>query len=88
VVQAVVDAVGADRVGIRISPFTGFLDAVDSHPYALHTYLCEELNKFGLAYVHMVGAAAPTCCVCCRGLNVPHALHATCWLSATTTCMC
>ncbi len=49
-----VGAVGAERVGLRLSPFTGFLDAVDSHPYGLHTYLCEELNKFGLAYVHMV----------------------------------
>jgi 12-oxophytodienoic acid reductase len=37
--------VGADRVGIRLSPFGGFLDAKDSHPYALTTYLLEELNK-------------------------------------------
>ena len=37
--------VGADRVGIRLSPVGGFLDAKDSHPYALTTYLPEELNK-------------------------------------------
>jgi len=33
------------QVGIRLSPFGGFLSASDSHPYALTTYLLEELNK-------------------------------------------
>ena len=28
--------------------------AEDPHPYALHTYLLEELNKLGLAYVHFI----------------------------------
>lgn len=32
------------QVGIRLSPFGGFLSAEDSHPYALTTYLLEELN--------------------------------------------
>jgi hypothetical protein len=32
-------------VGIRLSPFGGFLDAHDDHTYALNTYLLEELNK-------------------------------------------
>ncbi|KXZ53522.1 hypothetical protein GPECTOR_7g972 [Gonium pectorale] len=54
VVEAVCEAVGADRVGLRLSPFTGFLDALDSTPYATHTYLAEKLNAFGLAYLHMV----------------------------------
>lgn len=54
VTQAVVDAVGADRTGIRISPFQTFLDASDSTPYTTHTALVEKLNPFGLAYVHMV----------------------------------
>jgi hypothetical protein len=50
-----VDAIGADRTGIRISPFQTFLDASDSTPYATHTLLVERLNPLGLAYVHMVG---------------------------------
>jgi 2,4-dienoyl-CoA reductase-like NADH-dependent reductase (Old Yellow Enzyme family) len=54
VVKAVADAIGADRVGIRLSPFGGFLNATDSHPYALMSYLLEELNKLGITYVHMV----------------------------------
>ena len=33
------------QVGLRLSPFGGFLDASDSHPYALTRYLLEELNK-------------------------------------------
>eukprot|EP00887_Chlorella_sp_A99_P005008 scaffold4.g5008.t1 len=54
VVRAVVEEVGADRVGLRLSPFGSFLSATDSHPYALTTYLLEELNEFNLAYVHLV----------------------------------
>lgn len=54
VVCAVAEEVGADRTGIRVSPFGGFLDAEDEHPYALHTYLLEELNPLGLAYVHFI----------------------------------
>lgn len=54
VVKAVSEEVGSDKVGLRLSPFGGFLDATDSHPYALTTYLLEELNKFDLAYVHLV----------------------------------
>jgi 12-oxophytodienoic acid reductase len=37
VVEAVVQAVGADRVGIRLSPFTDFLDATDDTPYDTFT---------------------------------------------------
>lgn len=54
IVQAVVDEVGADRVGLRLTPFTQFLDAVDSTPYATHMYLVEQINKLKLAYLHMV----------------------------------
>eukprot|EP00889_Picochlorum_renovo_P006968 jgi/Picre1/33998/NNA_001475.t1 len=52
VVQAVCDEIGAERVGYRLSPFGGFLDAHDSHPYASVSYMIEELNRFGLAYIH------------------------------------
>ncbi|KAG2497597.1 hypothetical protein HYH03_004342 [Edaphochlamys debaryana] len=54
VVAAVAAAVGPERVGLRLSPFTSFLDAHDSTPYATHTYLLEKLNGLGLAYIHMV----------------------------------
>lgn len=56
VVDAVVAACDGDakKVGIRITPFTTFNDALDSTPYATHTYLAEKLRAKGLAYLHMV----------------------------------
>lgn len=46
VVKAVCAEVGSHRVGLRLSPFGfSFLDAKESHTYALNTYLLEELNK-------------------------------------------
>jgi 12-oxophytodienoic acid reductase len=32
----------------------GSAQCEDEHPYALHTYLLEELNKLGIAYVHFI----------------------------------
>ena len=54
VTRAVADAVGRERTGIRLSPYTTFLDAVDEDPVALGSYLAEQLNPLGLAYLHMV----------------------------------
>eukprot|EP00887_Chlorella_sp_A99_P000665 scaffold5.g665.t1 len=54
VARAVAEEVGPERTGIRLSPFGGFQNATDSHPYALVSYLLEELGKLRLAYVHMV----------------------------------
>jgi len=56
VVAAVVEEIGAERVGIRLSPFATFLDSIDSTPYATFVYLVEKLNtEFpNMAYLHMV----------------------------------
>ena len=54
VVEAVVDEIGADRVGIRLSPFSNHYEAEDSSPEALGLYMMESLNKFGILYCHMV----------------------------------
>ena len=54
VVQAVIDEVGADRVGLRLAPFVGAHKIHDEHTYALNVYLLEELNKLDIAYVHFV----------------------------------
>lgn len=37
-------AVGAERVGIRLSPFGAFLVAADPDPYEVCTALLKELN--------------------------------------------
>jgi 12-oxophytodienoic acid reductase len=54
VVQAVVEEIGADKVGIRLSPFANYSDASDSNPEALGLYMAHALNKFGILYCHMV----------------------------------
>ncbi|KAK9275400.1 hypothetical protein L1049_022664 [Liquidambar formosana] len=48
VIQAVVAAIGADRVGIRISPAIDHLDAMDSDPLGLGLAVIERLNKLQL----------------------------------------
>jgi len=54
VVEAVVDEIGAERVGIRLSPFTHFSESSDSDPEALGLYLAEALNKYNILYAHYV----------------------------------
>ncbi|KAF5840121.1 hypothetical protein DUNSADRAFT_17722 [Dunaliella salina] len=56
VVAAVVEEIGPERVGIRLSPFATFLDAIDSTPYATFVYLVEKLSATfpNMAYLHMV----------------------------------
>nr|QCF46593.1 12-oxo-phytodienoate reductase [Pohlia nutans] len=54
VAQAVVAEIGAHRTGIRISPFSVYNAAsADSDPEALLVYLLGELDKLGLAYIHL-----------------------------------
>ncbi|PRW44569.1 12-oxophytodienoic acid reductase [Chlorella sorokiniana] len=54
VVDAVVKEIGAEKTGIRLSPFGGFLSAQDSDPVGSVSYLLEQLNKYNLAWVHLV----------------------------------
>ena len=59
VARDVAAAIGADRLGIRLSPFgaNGGMVA-DADTEKLYTYLATELGKLGLAYVHMVDHSA------------------------------
>ncbi|MHA6629859.1 alkene reductase [Pseudonocardia sichuanensis] len=52
-VEATVDAVGARRTGIRLSPGAGLWGAVDTEVPELYTALLTELARFDLAYVHL-----------------------------------
>lgn len=54
VVQAVVDTIGADKVGVRISPVNPFNDMKDSQPQQTFNYVATALNQFDLAYLHAV----------------------------------
>ncbi|XP_057759871.1 putative 12-oxophytodienoate reductase 11 [Arachis stenosperma] len=54
VVEAVANEIGAERVGIRLSPYAEYLDCGDSNPEALGLYMVNALNKYGILYCHMV----------------------------------
>ncbi len=55
VAEAVVARIGADRVGIRVSPYGVFNGTVsDPDMDALYLYLASELRLLGLLYVHIV----------------------------------
>lgn len=54
VTRAVVDVIGADKVGVRLSPVNPFNDMKDSQPQAIFNYVADALNQFGLAYLHAV----------------------------------
>lgn len=54
VAEAVAKVWGADRVGIRFSPGGVFNDMHDSNPLATFSYALRELNRFHLAYTHII----------------------------------
>lgn len=54
VTEAVVDAISAEKVGIRLSPSGEFNDMHDSNPKHTFTYLINQLNEFDLAYLHLI----------------------------------
>ncbi|XP_042497107.1 12-oxophytodienoate reductase 3 [Macadamia integrifolia] len=58
IIQAVVSAIGADRVGVRISPAIDHMDAMDSDPLSLGLAVIERINRLQremgkLAYLHI-----------------------------------
>lgn len=55
VATAVAEEIGADRTGIRLSPGTAMWGIDEGeHGSELYRYLVAELNKLGLAYVHVM----------------------------------
>ena len=64
VVEAVTSVWGGDRVGVRLGPSGSWAGMSDSDPEATFGYVARQLNRFGLAYLHIiepriVGAEAP-----------------------------
>lgn len=54
VTGAVISIWGAERVGVRLSPISPANDIADSDPSTLFSYAVEQLNKFGLLYLHLI----------------------------------
>jgi len=63
IAQGAVDAIGKDKVGVRLSPYgiAGDLENYDGID-TFYTYLATELHRIGLVYIHLVdhsGMGAP-----------------------------
>ncbi|KAL3495983.1 hypothetical protein BJX62DRAFT_222301 [Aspergillus germanicus] len=54
VIAAVVDAIGGNRVGFRISPWSTYHSIEPRGPEAQFTHLVSELQKLDLAYLHVI----------------------------------
>jgi N-ethylmaleimide reductase len=54
IVEALVEVWGANRVAVRLGPSGTFASMSDSDPIGLFSYAAEQLNKFGLAYLHLI----------------------------------
>jgi len=54
VTEAVAKVWGADRVGIRLSPFGVANDSGEAEPMPLYSHVIGELNRLGLAYLHLI----------------------------------
>lgn len=54
VAKAMCDAIGADKVGVRLSPFSDFQGMKMEDPYPQFAHVIEGLKALKLAYVHLV----------------------------------
>ncbi|MEZ8288279.1 alkene reductase [Vibrio sp. 10N.222.54.F12] len=53
VVEAMVEAIGADRVGVRLAPFTSLNGTVDATPVETYTAAAVLLNLYNIVYLHV-----------------------------------
>jgi N-ethylmaleimide reductase len=54
VTQAVVEVWGADRVGVRLTPYGIANGSGEADPMPLYTHVVQSLQPFGLAYLHFI----------------------------------
>jgi len=87
ITDAVCSVWGADRVGLRLSPLNPFNDIRDSNPEATFSYVVEQLNRFGLAYLHITAMVRSTgrCRSGLRSAQAAHAFKGTYMVNAATT---
>ncbi|MBC7700232.1 alkene reductase [Aquabacterium sp.] len=57
VMAAVIDEIGADKVGVRLSPVSPVNDSSESHPQPLFEHVVRELNQLKPVYLHIVEGA-------------------------------
>lgn len=54
ILDAVIEVYGEFKVGLRLSPFVRHCNSSDSNPLEHYSYYIRELNKFPLAYLHLI----------------------------------
>jgi N-ethylmaleimide reductase len=54
ITDRLVTQLGAERVGVRMSPFGTVNDIGDSDPMSINRYAIEELSRRGIAYLHLI----------------------------------
>jgi N-ethylmaleimide reductase len=54
VTQAAIDVWGADRVGVRLSPYGIANGSGEADPMPLYSHAIKSLDKLGLAYLHFI----------------------------------
>jgi N-ethylmaleimide reductase len=54
VTQAAIDVWGANRVGVRLSPYGVANGSGEPDPMPLYTHAIQQLNPLGLAYLHFI----------------------------------
>jgi N-ethylmaleimide reductase len=56
IVDEATAAIGADRLGVRLSPFGQYGGIHDSHPLELFSFVIRELSNRRIAYLHLIEA--------------------------------
>nr|WP_255501943.1 alkene reductase [Olivibacter sp. SDN3] len=59
IMEELIEAVGGERVGIKISPLHSYADIVHENPTETYTYLISELNKLTFAFVELMRGNNP-----------------------------
>jgi N-ethylmaleimide reductase len=58
IVDSIIDVVGADHLGVRLSPYGRYGGIADSDPVALFSHVAGELSRRRIAYLHLIEASA------------------------------
>jgi len=56
IIDAVSAVIGANRLGVRLSPFGRYGGISDTDSVALFTYVTRELSRLNIAYLHLIEA--------------------------------
>jgi len=59
VMESMVNAIGSDKVGIKLSPTIPFNGIINNEPIEQFTVLINALNDLPLAYIHLMNALFP-----------------------------